>query len=184
MKRGETILGWFVILAVWIGCMVSLTSCSRRAIGTTETSETVDSVRIEYIPREVIVTLPGDTVEIIKVIECDPVTNKPKPFQLSKKATKAKIQVKVDAKGQLTASGSCDSLKHVITALDKEVFHLRKEKKNKVEVVPFYKTRKIDVICRCFTGAWVIAFIIYIIVKIKGGWLSGVIGFVKGLFRV
>lgn len=182
MKRGEKISGWLLILFVWIACLYILSSCSRRAIGTTETSEVTDSVRIEYIPREVIVTLPGDTVRLVTTIDCDPVTNKPRPFQLSKKATKAKIQVKVDAKGQLTATGSCDSLKQVITALDKEVFHLRKEKKGKVEVVPFYKTRRIDVICRCWAAGCLVFLIIWVVLKIKGGWLSVPLGFVKRLF--
>ena len=179
MKRENT-LAYLLAAVVFIASLYFLTSCSPRTI--TNSSEVKDSIHIEYVPREVVVTLPGDTVEIIKVIECDPVTNKPKPFQISKKATKAKIHLKVNSSGQLTATGSCDSLRQVITALDKEVFHLRKEKKSTVKVVEVFKTRKIDKFCRWFTIIVVVGGAIYIYMRIRGGLFSGVFKVIKGFF--
>ncbi|HMG90761.1 MAG TPA: hypothetical protein VK589_11900 [Chryseolinea sp.] len=142
-------------------------SCSKRVI--TNSSDVKDSVHIEYVTREVPVYIPGDTVTTIEWIECDSTTNKPKPLTVKKKSGRATLNLKVKSTGQVIASSSCDSLHKVITTLDKEVFRLKHERKNTFEVKTEFKTRRIDVICRWFTGIALIGMIAYAYVKLKPG---------------
>lgn len=147
--------------------VILLFSCSKRVI--TNTNDIKDSVHVEYVTREVPVYIPGDTVTIIDQIECDSITNKPKPLTIKKKSGRSTLNLKVKSSGQLTASSTCDSLHYVITTLDKEVFRLRHEKKNQYEVRTEFKTRRIDVICRWFTGISILGMIVYAYVKLKPG---------------
>jgi len=151
------------LVASIVIALIALSSCSKRVI--TSTSEVKDSVRVEYVPRDVPVYIPGDTVTVTDWIECDSVTNKPKPITIKKKAGRTTLNLKVKSTGQLSASSSCDSLTQIITVLDKEVFRLRHEKVVKTE--PIYKTRKIDKICRWFSGVVLLLIIIYIILRVK-----------------
>lgn len=140
-----------------------LFSCSPKVI--TNTSEVKDSVRIEYVPREVVVQLPGDSVEVIKWIECDSTTNKPKPVTIKAKSDRSRLKIRIKASGELTAVSSCDSIKQVVTLLDKEIFRLRHESSKKVEVVTQYKTRRLDIICRWYAGISLLSLILFVVLK-------------------
>lgn len=140
-----------------------LSSCSPKVI--TTTSEVKDSVRVEYVPREVLVQLPGDTVQVVQWIECDSTTNKPKPFTVKAKSSRSKLNLKVNSSGELTATASCDSLQQIVNVLDKEVFRLRHESSKNVEVVTQYKTRRIDIICRWYAGLSVLMLILFVVLK-------------------
>jgi hypothetical protein len=48
-------------------------------------------------PRIIEVKIPGDTVTIERIIECDSVTNKPIPFHEVKKSKRASVIIDVDA---------------------------------------------------------------------------------------
>lgn len=144
---------------------IGLTSCSKRALS--ESSDIKDSIHIEYKDRLIEVPVPGDTVEVEKRIECDSVTNKPKPFSLKKKSGRATIHLKVNSSGVLSATGVCDSLLKVINAKDKEIYQLRKETKTRVEVKTEFKTRPIDKFCRWFSVIIILMMIGYSYLRIK-----------------
>jgi hypothetical protein len=139
----------FVLLLVALLMVVA--GCSRKGVAST-TSEVFDSTFMKEEPRIVEVKIPGDTVTIERFIECDPVTNKPIPFHEVMKSKRASVTVDIDASGRLNTTGVCDSLIEAITAMDKEVFHLKRELKKETIIKTEYKTRRIDTFCRWFTG--------------------------------
>jgi len=153
----------------WPGCFVVLlllaASCAPK-LTTTSSHEVKDSVRVEYVPREVRVEVPGDTVEIIGTINCDSLTNKPRPASFKARSKRATVSVTVSATGRLEATAACDSMQLKITALDKEIFHLRHEVDKKTVVQTEYKTRTIDKICRWISAAVVLALAGFIVGKI------------------
>lgn len=159
MKMHRALIGLFFVLLVVAGC-------SRKAAPSI-TSEVRDSIIIQYVPRTVEVKLPGDTVTLTEYIECDSVTNKPKPVKFNVHSKRAKVKVEIDSEGKLTATGGCDSLKGVIQLLDKEILRLRSEKRKEVQVVTEYKTRGIDIFCRCFTGCFFLLLTLFVLFKLK-----------------
>lgn len=151
-------------LLTTIAAILLLASCSKRTTSTT--SSVRDSIIIKEVVRIDTVKLPGATVTIREQIECDSVTNKPKPATLSGQGGRAKIKVSIDSAGMLTATGGCDSLNQIIKALDREVYHLRHEQKKETVTVTEYKTRGIDKFCRWFTGISLLLIILIVVLKI------------------
>jgi hypothetical protein len=141
--------------------LLAASSCAPKI---TTTSQVKDSVRVEYIPRQVPIYIPGDTVTVTEWIKCDSVTNKPVPMKVKSKKGRATLTVEVKPTGQLDASSSCDSLHQIITTLDKEVFRLRHE--SKTTTVEVFKTRTIDKVCRWVAGLAVLALAGFIVFKI------------------
>ena len=152
-----------LLLTGWVLLIVA--GCSRKTM--TSTSEVRDSTVIKYVPRLVEVKVPGDTVTIKELIECDELTNKPKPFLRKSKTAKAKVSVAIDKRGMLTATGGCDSLKTVVQTMDKEIFRLRHESKTQTETKIEYKTRTIDKWARTICLIEVIALAGYIFYKLN-----------------
>lgn len=144
MNRVLSIPGLMVLLLVVAGCSRKVTSST--------TTEVTDSVYVKEVPRFIEILIPGDTVEIERMVECDSVTNKPKPFTVRKKSKTASLTVGIDSQGRLTGTGVCDSLQKIIEAKDKEITRIRKEKTKEVIVQTEYKPRGIDIFCRWFTG--------------------------------
>ncbi len=140
--------------------MLMVAGCSRKTSTTTSTF-VKDSVHVEYVDRDVEVKLPGDTVYLPGHIECDPVTDKPKPSSGKKKSGRLTLDYHLDAKGKINITCAEDSLKTIIKAQDKLIFQLRHSETKKTEVIEVYKTRRIDIICR-----WIAA-ILLVVVLIK-----------------
>jgi hypothetical protein len=140
----------FLVLVVVAGCS------SRVAPSISTKVEVRDSIVYQEVPRIVEVKVPGEKVTITKYIECDSVTNKPKPVEIKVKSAKSKasVSVKVDSTGLMTATGGCDSLKLALEVMDKELFHYKHEKSDTKEVKPqiIYKTLTIDIFCRWFSA--------------------------------
>jgi hypothetical protein len=121
-----------VLLLVAVGC-------SRKAAPSV-TAEVMDSTFMAETARTVEVRVPGDTVEILKYIECDSNTNKPKPFIVEKKKGRATSRIEVKATGQLVDKCTCDSLRELTKVMDRTIYHLRRESRS--ETTPIYQTRK------------------------------------------
>jgi hypothetical protein len=134
--------------------MLMVEGCSRKVTSATETHEVSvdDSTHIEYVPQYVEIKLPGDTVTVVQRIECDSLTNKPKPFMIKAKSTRMMLRVDLDSKGDLITTCAEDSLKQIVKTMDKTIFHLRHEVDVSKKIVPQYLTRKIDIICRWIAG--------------------------------
>lgn len=155
------------LLQLFAGMMVLLlvvAGCGRKVVPST-TTEVSDSVLVKEVPRFITVTTPADTVLIERLIECDSVTNKPKPFNVKRKSRQARLIVNVDTTGKLTTTGICDSLQKVIEAKDKEIYHLRKEKMT--IRIPVYTTSDFDIFCRWWFATTAIILIVTIFLKLK-----------------
>lgn len=151
-------------LLITIVAVVALASCSKRTVSTTTSVR--DSIIIKEVVRVDTVKIPGETVTIREQIECDSLTNKPKPTSITVQKSKAKVSVRIDSAGMLTATGGCDSLEAVVKALDKEVFHMRHEQKKETITITEYKTRGIDKFCRWFTGISLLLIVLIVVLKI------------------
>lgn len=156
-----------VLLQLFAGTMVLLlvvSGCSRR-VTSSITKQVSDSVFVKEVPRFIPINIPGDTVILERVIECDPVTNKPKPFDVKKKSKQATLIVTVDNNGKLNATSICDSLRKVVEAKDREISRYRSEK-TQVEI-PVYKTSEFDIFCRWWFAISVLIIIVTIFLKLK-----------------
>jgi hypothetical protein len=149
-----------------IGLGLVVAGCGRKVVPSTSVAVR-DSIVIKEVPRLVEVKLPGETVKVVEYLECDSLSNKPKPKKIHATSDRARVSVAVNNKGILTATGGCDSLREVITLMDREIFRMRHEKKEKVKVVTEYKTRFIDKVCRWFTGIATIVMIVVVFFKLS-----------------
>jgi len=143
LAESVLIISWLIIFG----------SCSNKQIPTSsEKSTTTDSTVTTYKPREIKTFTAEVSVNVVKKIECDPATNKPKPTKISVRNKKLSANATIDDKGELTVDAKCDSLEQVITVMDKEVFRLKQHIREKKTVVPQFKTRRLDVVCRWISG--------------------------------
>lgn len=135
---------------------------------TTITNESLDSTFMSETIRRDTVYIKGDSVVMAGVIiECDSVTNLPKPIAIRRSTSRAKVSVVVDRTGKLTATGGCDSLQAIIEARDKEIYRLR-TRLTTVTKPPEYKTRWIDKACRFFTALVIAVSVVVGGLKLKG----------------
>lgn len=156
-----------VLLRFFAGMMVLLSvvaGCGRKVVPSI-TTEVSDSVLVREVPRFIPVPIPGDTVEIERLVECDSVTNKPKPFAVTKKATRASLQVSIDTAGRLQSKAICDSLQKIVEAKDREIRRIRKEKT--VIEKPVYVTTGFDRFCRWWFAITATILIVTIFLKLK-----------------
>ena len=98
--------------------LVVLSGCSKKMLPgiNTVTKDSVTTI-IKYVPKDSLIFLPGDTVEISEVIPCPDVewqqTN-------TSESGKTKVTAKI-SKGVLTVNCATDSLQKRITWLEKEL---------------------------------------------------------------
>ncbi len=173
---------WILITVfVFLMCLVSCRSA--KVESETTTSSVTDSTIIKENERWMVVEIPGEVMIIDNMIECDSITNKPKPFK--KKATKlAKPRpdgsldphqsgsmaatTTLDSTGKLTTECECLDQKRKVRALDREVTRLRTEKENKNTTKVKEVERPVrwyDKACRTFTGLVIVAIAFYSIGK-------------------
>ncbi|MBT1702955.1 hypothetical protein [Chryseosolibacter indicus] len=156
-----------VILVVVVGCS------SRVVPSTTTETKTIvhDSIIIKEVPRIDTVLVPGEKIVVTELIECDSVTNKPKAKSFKAKGKLASVEVEIKEDGSATATGGCDSLQAVVTAMDKEIRHYKHEQKERnkevVKTQLIYRTRGIDIFCRTFTGLVLFFILLVLINKLK-----------------
>lgn len=148
-----------VLLMVVAGCARKVTSSS--------TSEVKDSTYVKETPRKFMIARPAIKVTETVQIECDSVTNKPIPTKLDSHSGGANVKVVIDGSGLLTAEGGCDSLRQVVELMDREIFHLRHEKKTETKVVPVYQIKGIDRFCRWFTGIAILVLMAFSFYKLN-----------------
>lgn len=116
--------------------IVVLFGCSRKTVSTTSVTTVKDSTYVKEVPREVEIIIERDTVTVTEYIECDSVTNKPKPMKIKKSSTRASIDINISADGKLIATSECDSLNALIEVRDREIHRLtQKETKETTTTV-------------------------------------------------
>jgi len=143
-----------VVFFIGLLSLLVVAGCGRKAAPSrTSATETKskDSVRVEYRDREV--PVPGEKVVVTQVIECDSVTNKPKPATIEGRSGRAFTRTEVDANGNVTSTGGCDSTNLLLKNAEKEInrwkekYEIERTTETKIE----YKTRDIDIFCRYFS---------------------------------
>jgi hypothetical protein len=147
--------------------LIVVAGCSRKVVSSTA-SEVTDSIHVVEKTRDVLVHVPGDTVRIDRWIECDSVTNKPKPFIETKRGHKqASITTEMKSDGELISTATCDSLNEIITAKDKEIFELRTNNTAKTEQTIQYKKRGFDTFTNWYFAITALGLIAFIFHKLK-----------------
>ncbi len=136
-------------LILVIGLLMLLAGCCPKVVQMG--ADRIDSVRVVERERIDTVFFPGEMLTIDMEIECDSVTNKPKPATFSKQQGGARTTITVDDQGRLQGRAGCDSLAAVVKLKDIEIFRLQKEKTASVVEVakptPWY-----DMMCRWIAG--------------------------------
>ncbi|NOS94540.1 MAG: hypothetical protein HOP30_21725 [Cyclobacteriaceae bacterium] len=160
--RGLVFSIGFLILVVVAGCSRKVAPSS-----STEVTSKKDSIVYKEVIKEVEVPVPGETVTLTKYIECDSVTNKPKPFHFAVKSGKAKADVVIDEKGEMNVVAGCDSTLAKVAVLEKQIERYQKESKSKSETIPEFKTRRVDIFCRWWTSATLFLLLAVFIYKLK-----------------
>jgi hypothetical protein len=145
-----------ILLFVTVGCKV---------VGPSVTTEVSDSTYVKEQPRFISVFIPGDSVEVLKYIECDSNTNKPKPFRVEKKQGRASVKIEVKPSGELVTKSNCDSLHKLIQVMDREIFRLRQEKKK--IILPEYKTKPVVKALAWVGVLCILSFIAFIFYKLN-----------------
>jgi hypothetical protein len=128
-----------------------LASCSPKVTSSVQ-KEVRDSIVYRDVPRIVEVQVPGETITLTEYIECDSITNKPKPKRFHAKANKAKVDITIKADGSITATGGCDTLQMMLTVMDREIFRLRRENEEILNTKTQFKTRWFDMMFRWAFG--------------------------------
>lgn len=144
--------------------LLMLGACCRLPVQQSE--KTVrDSVVYQIKDTTYSYSIPAEPIILTEWIECDTLTHKPKPTRSTSREESGSLSMDLDASGRLTVIGQCDSLLTVVKQLEKEAQHYRDSR----ETIPntVFKTRKIDIYCRWFTGIFLAAGLLYIIYKLK-----------------
>lgn len=138
-----------VLLSVAVGC--------NQKFASSVTTKVSDSTWVTETPRTIDVLIPGYSLGVKRMIECDSITNKPKPFVVEKKEEHASLRTEVTEEGELIADSKCDSLVKQVEVLEQKIHTLRTEKTDTIQPIIQYKTRQIDIVCRWIAGATVLA---------------------------
>lgn len=139
--------------------VVGLLSCSKKIVTTTSSSEILDSTFMTETTQYDTIFVAGDTVILKEWVECDSVTNKPKPFKAKAKSGRASITLEVTDRGTLKVEGVCDSLQRLVETKDREIFRLRKETSNKSTTITKQPSKLkvwFDISCQLLAGLFVL----------------------------
>ncbi len=152
-------------------------ACSRKVVPQPGTISHADSSYVKkdstWSVKEVVydtLWLPGDSVEVEVLIECDSVTNKPKDITIGAKGDKSKLMLSL-RNGILNVKSKYDSVMK-INARQKETIHhlsdalvrVNKQKQETIVKVE-YKTHWYDTGARWIAGIVLLILIIYIVTK-------------------
>jgi hypothetical protein len=143
-----------LMLLIVMGC---------KTIRSDSRTEIKDSSIVRITPRWVPVGVPERRLDVNMKIECDPVTNKPKPVTQAFKGDKTSGAINLDAQGNLTGNVTCDSLQHLVEVRDSTITRLRFEKTAEVKTIikEVYKTYWFDQVARTIA----IICILFILIK-------------------
>lgn len=129
---------------------ILLVSCSRKS--TISKTETVTVYRDSLYEKETVMIdtllMPGDSIFTFIVVECDSLTNKPKPAVSKSKSGGMAQDVSIDASGNLTARCVADSFMHIIITKDRELGRFR-------ELLSSRKDTKLEVVEKRHIPRWV-----------------------------
>lgn len=150
---------FFIVVMVGL-LMFALGGCKRPPVRNEYRS---DSTHVQELVRIDTVQLQGDSILVEVPIECDSLTNQPKPVKYRFNSSLSSLTV--------TGSGilSINSIRRPQRLLfpGKDRIEYRDKGVEKEVVVTEYITRRIDIFCRWFTGIALLLTLLYIIYKLK-----------------
>ena len=163
-----------LVLCVVVVCLLA---CSRKGLPQAGTIARADSsfVKKDSTWRDVVtevdtVYLPGDTIKIETLIECDSITNKPKDISVVVDGKHSKLEV-ILRKGILNVKSKYDSVmqitihqKETIHQLQQELTRVSNQEKQTITVEKF-KTHWYDIAARWLALIFILLVILFIIIK-------------------
>lgn len=102
------------ILTIMLSVAVAMTGCKSSKIDRSERSSVKDSVSVIKEYSVDTVYLPGDSIEVEVLIECDSLTNKPKPIKRQIVKSQLHASIAIDTSGILQVKCKTDSLIQII----------------------------------------------------------------------
>lgn len=137
MKLKTPFSGMIAIFLLML-CMVVASSCKKLPIQSS--TVVTDSTFVTEVIRIDSIVIPGDSIPFEVFIECDSITNKPKPLLFSTKSGRAFIEIRLDSAGMLEGICKADSLLKVVESQNQIITRLRFEKKTVVIPCPEKKS--------------------------------------------
>jgi hypothetical protein len=97
-------------------------ACNRKIASTTDTKLIIKDSTIykETICFDTIV-IPADTIVTTYTIECDSLTNKPKPINIRSNGKRSSNTIQINSSGVLTSTVNCDELQKIIASKNREI---------------------------------------------------------------
>lgn len=168
------------LLSVCCVCVVvCLLACSRKGLPQAGTITRADSsvVKKDSTWRDVVtdidtVYLPGDTIKVETLIECDPVTNKPKDISVIVDGKHSKLEMTL-RNGILKVKSKYDSVMQITINQKETIHHLQQEltrvnsQEKQTIIVEKFITHWYDIMARWLALIYILLIILYIIIKIK-----------------
>ncbi len=151
---------------IGLGLVILVVGCGRKAVPST-TTEIRDSIIVKEIPRIVEVPVPGETVMVTEYIECDSVTNKPKPKKMNARSGKAVMNIDVKADGSITGLGGCDSLKALVETADRLIERYRSAQKTEVKIEYEHQPYWYDIAARWIAGITLLFVLLVLFTRLK-----------------
>ncbi len=114
------IVAYFLFI---LALMLLMPSCNRKQIASSSNTQLIikDSISIvEKIKLDTFI-IAGDTILKTIQIECDSITNKPKPFEHKSKGKRTDNTLTLDSTGVLTSTCIADSLLHIVAQKEREI---------------------------------------------------------------
>lgn len=138
-----------------------LFSCKTVQNNTENTTTDSTHVEIKYVPKDTTIYLPGDTVVLVKYIEC------PDMDEVNLKHGKAKIKVKIKD-SVLTASCVCEDLEFKVRLYEKMISAYRGHKQSTIitKTIQVSRVPKFVQVLAWIGGIYLLLTIILIILKI------------------
>jgi hypothetical protein len=138
--------------------ILALAGCCKKPIN----KKVVDSVTVRRIERTKTIKGPPESIKINQLIECDSITNKPKPAKTTQTGPGLTITTAIDTTGVLSIECNTDSLKRVIKELETVINKTESTEKKPVHLVKWY-----DKTARAISIILILFIILYVVVKLK-----------------
>lgn len=113
----------YILLLISLVLLFGLfAACNRKLASTTDTKIVIkDSISYKETVSFDTVIIPADTLVTTYTVECDSITNKPKPIYIQSKGKRSSNNIQISNNGILTSTVNCDELQKIITSKSREI---------------------------------------------------------------
>lgn len=97
-------------------------ACNRKLASTTDTKIVIkDSISYKETVLFDTIIIPADTLVTTYTVQCDSITNKPKPIYIQSKGKRSSNTIQINSNGLLTSTANCDDLQKIIASKNREI---------------------------------------------------------------